>query len=59
MRYALVVLTVLLAGCGQKGPLTLPDKQTGPVVTRPAQSPADAPPAEDPQKKKDETGEKP
>ena len=59
MRYALVVLTVLLAGCGQKGPLTLPDKQTGPVVTRPAQAPADAPPAEDPQKKKDETDKKP
>jgi len=36
MRYALVVLTTLLAGCGQKGPLTLPDKHTGPVVTRPA-----------------------
>ena len=59
MRYALVVLTVLLAGCGQKGPLTLPDKQTGPVVTRPAQSPADAPLAADPQKKKDDSDKKP
>jgi predicted small lipoprotein YifL len=59
MRYALVVLTVLLAACGQKGPLTLPDKQPGPVVTRPAQAPADAPPAEDPQKKKDEAGQQP
>jgi predicted small lipoprotein YifL len=59
MRFAFVILATLLAGCGQKGPLTLPDKPTGPVVTRPAQTPATVPPADDPQKKKDETGQKP
>lgn len=59
MRFALCLLAALLAGCGQKGPLTLPDKQTGPVVTRPAQTPAPVPPADDPQKKKDESGQKP
>lgn len=32
-----VVGVVLLAGCGQKGPLYLPDSN-GEVVTRPAQS---------------------
>jgi len=31
-------LAALLAGCGQKGPLYLPE-ETGPVVTRPASSP--------------------
>ena len=59
MRFAVGLLAALLAGCGQKGSLTLPDKQTGPVVTRPAQTPATVPPAQDPQKKKDETGQKP
>jgi predicted small lipoprotein YifL len=44
---------LLLTGCGQKGPLYLPDEATQ-VVTRPTQTPAettppekgDAPPAE-------------
>jgi predicted small lipoprotein YifL len=45
---------LLLAACGQKGPLTLPEKHAGSVVTRPAQTPpADA------DKKKDETGQQP
>jgi predicted small lipoprotein YifL len=34
----LACLTGLLAACGQKGPLYLPD-ETGPVVTRPMPSP--------------------
>jgi predicted small lipoprotein YifL len=41
-----VLATLLLAGCGQKGPLHLPD-QTGEVVTRPTQTP-ETPPAEEP-----------
>jgi predicted small lipoprotein YifL len=32
---AIMVLAFVAAGCGYKGPLTLPPK-TGPVVTRPA-----------------------
>jgi len=36
------VLVVMLGGCGQKGPLYLPDSQ-GTVVTRPTQSTAPAP----------------
>jgi predicted small lipoprotein YifL len=49
---------LLLAGCGQKGPLYLPD-QTGEVVTRPTQTP-EAPPAEQPPPKdKDSDEEKP
>jgi predicted small lipoprotein YifL len=48
MRTALgaALAALLLAGCGQKGPLYLPD-QTGEVVTRPTQTP-DRPPAEPP-----------
>jgi len=39
LRTALLACSlVLLAGCGQKGPLYLPE-QTGEVVTRPAQTP--------------------
>ena len=34
----LIALFVLLAGCGQKGPLYLPET-TGEVVTRPTQTP--------------------
>jgi predicted small lipoprotein YifL len=34
----LIALALLLAGCGQKGPLYLPES-TGEVVTRPAQTP--------------------
>jgi predicted small lipoprotein YifL len=48
-RAALVVAAVCsdLAGCGQKGPLYLPEARTGTVVTRPNQSaPAEqSPPA--------------
>jgi predicted small lipoprotein YifL len=35
---ALAALLVLLAGCGQKGPLYLPERG-GEVVTRPARTP--------------------
>lgn len=40
---ALIAATLALAGCGQKGPLYLPEKG-GAVVTAPAAAPA-APPA--------------
>ena len=46
---ALVALTLTLAGCGQKGPLYLPDTKAGEIVTRPAPTQgteATAPPAE-------------
>ena len=59
MRYAGFILIALVAGCGQKGPLTLPDKHTGPVVTRPTQTPTETPPADETQKKKDESTPKP
>ncbi len=58
MRIALLLILALLAACGQKGPLTLPDKTTGGVVTRPTQTPPTTP-APDAQKKKDETEKKP
>ena len=51
---AALAATSLLAGCGQKGPLTLPEKQSGAVVTRPAQTPAN-----DADKKKSETDKQP
>jgi predicted small lipoprotein YifL len=57
MRSAALILIALLAGCGQKGPLTLPDKNPGGVVTRPAQTPADD--AQDKKEKKDESDKKP
>lgn len=38
-----VALTSALAGCGQKGPLYLPE-QPGEIVTRPTQTPEAAPP---------------
>jgi len=37
----LACMAALLAGCGQKGPLYLPER-TGEVVTRPAQTPPPA-----------------
>jgi predicted small lipoprotein YifL len=44
VRHAIAVLaactTLVLTGCGQKGPLTLPDK-TAAVVTPPAGAPVD------------------
>ncbi|HZF17199.1 MAG TPA: lipoprotein [Steroidobacteraceae bacterium] len=57
MRYAVCILLALCAGCGQKGPLTLPDKHPGTVVTRPVQAPAT--PTDETGKKKDETEKKP
>ncbi len=39
-----LVSTAMLSGCGQKGPLYLPDA-AGSVVTRPTQTPQSAPPA--------------
>lgn len=42
-----------LAGCGQKGPLYLPDKG-GEVVTRPGGGAQPSGPADDEQKKKDQ-----
>ena len=60
MRNAAFLLLVLLAACGQKGPLTLPEKHSGDVVTRPTQTPAETPPpADEEQKKKDATDQKP
>lgn len=53
MRVAAFVVVALLAGCGQKGPLTLPEKHPESVVTRPTQTPAEKPP-EDAKKKTDE-----
>jgi len=46
-----VALAALLAGCGQKGPLYMPDDATQ-IVTRPTQTPPEAtppatPPAQD------------
>jgi predicted small lipoprotein YifL len=38
----LLPAVALLAACGQKGPLYLPEK-TGEIVTRPTQTPAPAP----------------
>jgi predicted small lipoprotein YifL len=40
----LLPAAALLASCGQKGPLYLPD-QAGEIVTRPAQTPAPTPAA--------------
>lgn len=37
-----IALATALAGCGQKGPLYLPEK-TGEIVTRPTQTPPAAP----------------
>ena len=40
MRAILLAMALgALAGCGQKGPLYLPDSTTGEVVTRPASPP--------------------
>ena len=41
------VAPLLLAGCGQKGPLYLPDQATE-IVTRPTQTPAETAPATPP-----------
>jgi predicted small lipoprotein YifL len=56
LRVALFATATLLAGCGQKGPLYLPD-EPGEVVTRPAQDGATPQaPAEPEKKKQDESG---
>jgi predicted small lipoprotein YifL len=49
----LVGASLVAAGCGQKGPLFLPDKNAS-VVTRPAPAPAATTPAQPEDKKKDE-----
>jgi predicted small lipoprotein YifL len=41
-RVAWALVALALAGCGQKGPLYLPDAG-GEVITRPTQTPAEAP----------------
>jgi predicted small lipoprotein YifL len=54
----LVCASVVAAGCGQKGPLFLPDKNasvvTRPGNTTPATPPAATPPAQPEDKKKDD-----
>jgi predicted small lipoprotein YifL len=62
MRIALlfILISASLAACGQKGPLVLPEKTAGGVVTRPTQTPPATPATTtDPQKKKDESGNQP
>ena len=49
----LMAAVVVLAGCGQKGPLYLPDKG-GEVVTRPGGGQAQPSTTDDEQKKKDQ-----
>lgn len=44
-RHLLLVLALLLAACGQKGPLYLPDKGSAPVRVTP---PAPTAPGEEP-----------
>jgi predicted small lipoprotein YifL len=55
MSYRVVAAAslLLLAACGQKGPLYLPDKNPTPVAAAPASAPAPAPaPSADPAAKK-------
>jgi predicted small lipoprotein YifL len=40
---------LVLGGCGQKGPLYLPEKKGGAVVTTPAATPAPVPAGQPPQ----------
>ncbi len=47
------LLSLLIAGCGQKGALYLPEA-AGEVVTRPAQTSGESPPARDGDSKADE-----
>lgn len=39
IRLLLLLCTVVLGGCGQKGPLYLPDKHQQPAETEDSQSP--------------------
>ena len=55
-RAVLLVVVLLLAACGQKGPLYLPDQKPA-VVTTPAQPAAPASPATDPAAQKKKTDE--
>ncbi len=59
MRGTALVLSgmmLLLAACGQKGPLYLPDKQAAVVTSAPAAAPAPAAPAP-PKKATDQDGD--
>jgi predicted small lipoprotein YifL len=59
MRAAALVLAAVilpLAGCGQKGPLYLPDKQAAVVTSAPAPAPAPNAPAA-PKKATDQDGD--
>jgi predicted small lipoprotein YifL len=47
MRGAALLTGLLIAGCGQKGALYLPEA-TGEVITRPAPTPAESTPEGDP-----------
>ena len=42
IRACLVLTVLMLAACGQKGPLYLPDSTQGEVITRPSQTPAES-----------------
>ena len=42
------VLPLLLAGCGQKGPLYLPDKNAAVITSAPAATPTPPPPTPTP-----------
>ena len=57
----ILVMVTILPGCGQKGPLYLPDSG-GEVITRPTQTPAEpapAPPASSPAPKSPQDEPKP
>jgi predicted small lipoprotein YifL len=50
---------VALTACGQKGPLTLPDKSATVVTTAPAATPATAPAGTPTDKSKEKSGNSP
>lgn len=55
-RVALLMLasSLVLAACGQTGPLYLPDREDGAVVQAPSPAPRTEPASEEPDKKKEE-----
>jgi predicted small lipoprotein YifL len=55
---AVAALALLAGGCGQKGPLYLPDKKPA-AVTPPAAAPQPAPPGSTPTKKPGDNGDAP